>query len=252
MDIALDERILYEDNHLIVINKLPGEIVQADKTGDVCLIDCVKSYIKRKYNKPGNVFIGLPHRLDRPTSGCVVLCKTSKALERMNRSFRDGNVDKTYYAITDGELQGLSGEASGRLEHYLVRNEKLNKSFAYKDLKSAESAALKRSAFMGKSTETAAKKAVLEWCLAGRSERFFLYEIHLLTGRHHQIRAQLAASGVHIKGDLKYGAARSNPDGGISLHAGKISFPHPVGGGIVTVCAPFPLTDIWHVFGVRL
>lgn len=227
----LEERVIYEDNHFIAINKLCGEIVQADKSGDTCLIDDVKAYLKRKYDKPGNVFLGLPHRLDRPTSGAVLFCKTSKALERINKMFKDGDVHKVYYAIVDKNLQNKEG----RLEHYVVRNTKMNKSFAYKDLQTAL-------------RFTDPQKAVLEYEEASRSERYVLLKIRLLTGRHHQIRAQLAACGVHIKGDLKYGAARSNPDGGISLHSGEIHFVHPVSGKTVDISASFPESDIWNVF----
>ncbi len=230
----LEERVIYEDNHFIAINKLCGEIVQADKSGDTCLIDDLKAYLKRKYDKPGNVFLGLPHRLDRPTSGAVLFCKTTKALERINKMFKDGDVHKVYYAIVDKNLQNKEG----RLEHYVVRNTKVNKSFAYKDLQTAH-------------RFTDPQKAVLEYEEASRSERYVLLKIRLLTGRHHQIRAQLAACGVHIKGDLKYGAARSNPDGGISLHSGEIHFVHPVSGKTVDISASFPESDIWNVFSVK-
>lgn len=226
IEVMLEDRILFEDNHLIVINKLPGEIVQGDKTGDVCLADDVKAYLKEKYNKPGNVFLGIPHRLDRPTSGIVIYCKTSKALERMNNLFREGKVDKYYWAITDNKML----EKDGRLEHYIVRNAEKNKSFAYKDSKPNS------------------QKAVLEYRTLAASERYFLLEIKLITGRHHQIRAQLAACGVHIKGDLKYGFPRSNEDGGICLHSRCAVFEHPVTKDELKITAPVPESNIWHCF----
>jgi len=222
----LKSRILFEDNHLIVINKLPGEIVQEDKTGDITLLDEVKAFIKDRDSKPGNVFLGLPHRLDRPTSGTVILAKTSKALERLSAMFRDGSVDKYYWAITDKTLP----EERGKLEHWIRRNEKENKSYAYIDQRQNT------------------KKAELEYCLLGNSERYFLYEIRLITGRHHQIRAQLAACNVHIKGDLKYGFPRSNPDGGICLHSRRVLFTHPVSKEEICLEAPVPDDAIWKVF----
>lgn len=224
---TLQERILYEDNHLIIVNKLCGEIVQADKTGDRTLADEVREYLKQKYSKPGNVYLGIPHRLDRPTSGIVVLCRTEKALSRMNAMFRDGGVDKTYWAVCDKD----PGETDGRLEHWIKRNEQKNISRAYdKEVSGSQ-------------------KAVLEYKVIGKSDRYELLQIHLLTGRHHQIRAQLAACGVHIKGDLKYGFPRSNPDGGICLHSRHIEFVHPVRKE-ETVCikAPVPENDVWRFF----
>ncbi|MCR4677106.1 MAG: RNA pseudouridine synthase [Sphaerochaetaceae bacterium] len=227
---SLESRILYEDNHLIIVNKLPGEIVQKDKTGDVCLADDIKAYLKKKYNKPGNVFLGIPHRLDRPTSGIVVFCRTEKALVRMNTLFRDGGVDKTYWAVTDKGLEREEGE----LVHYITRNESKNKSFAYAD------------------PRPGAKEARLLFKEIGKSERYTLLEIKLLTGRHHQIRAQLAACGVHIKGDLKYGFPRSNEDGGICLHSREAVFKHPVTGLEVKITAPVPVGGdrVWAFFGV--
>lgn len=221
-----DDRVLYEDNHLIVINKFPGEIVQGDKTGDVTLAEDVKAYLKEKYNKPGNVFLGIPHRLDRPTSGIVIYAKTSKALERLNEMFRTNQVDKYYWAVCD---KGLGAE-SGRLEHFIVRDSSKNKSFAYSVEKKGS------------------QKAVLEYKEIGRSERYTLIEVHLITGRHHQIRAQLAACGVHIKGDLKYGFPRSNPDGGICLHSRFAAFKHPVTKEVVEITAAVPSDKIWTVF----
>ncbi|MCR4676542.1 MAG: RluA family pseudouridine synthase [Sphaerochaetaceae bacterium] len=227
---GLEERVLYEDNHLIIINKLPGEIVQKDKSGDRCLADDVKLYLKEKYNKPGNVYLGIPHRLDRPTSGIVIFCRTEKALIRMNDLFRKGDVDKVYWAVTD---RGLDRE-EGRLVHYIIRNSEKNKSFAYI------------------SPRQGAQEARLEYTELARSERYTLLQIRLLTGRHHQIRAQLAACGVHIKGDLKYGFPRSNADGGICLHSRKCSFIHPVSGEKIEVSAPVPSScdPVWGYFRV--
>lgn len=221
-------RILYEDNHLIVINKLPGEIVQGDKTGDVTLADDVKAYLKEKYNKPGNVFLGIPHRLDRPTSGIVIYARTSKALERLNEMFRNNKVEKHYWAVCDK----CPGSPSGKLEHFIVRDTAKNKSFAYSNERKDS------------------QKAILEYTQIGQSDRYVLLEINLITGRHHQIRAQLAACGVHIKGDLKYGFPRSNPDGGICLHSRFAKFEHPVTKEIVCITAPVPNDRIWQVFSV--
>lgn len=227
----ISDRVLYEDNHIIIVNKLPGEIVQADKTGDITLMDDVRTYLKEKYSKPGNVFLGLPHRLDRPTSGIVVLAKTDKALGRLSGMFRDGKISKHYWAVVDRPLP----EPSGELHHYIFRDASKNKSFAYsspdrrrKDLQEAR----------------------LEYRTIGQSERYTLLEINLLTGRHHQIRAQLAACGVHIKGDLKYGFPRSNPDGGICLHSREVSFIHPVSREPVHAVAPVPADPIWSFFAV--
>ena len=238
MSIDVADRVLYEDNHIIIINKLPGEIVQADKTGDSTLMDSVKQYLKVKYNKPGNVFLGLPHRLDRPTSGAVVFAKTDKALGRLNEMFRQGKVQKTYLAIVDGPLPEVSGE----LHHYIYRDKVKNKSFAYKCMPDGSAPKLngiRVSDF---------QEARLLYTQIGTSERYFLLQIRLLTGRHHQIRAQLAACGVHIKGDLKYGFPRSNPDGGICLHSRRVSFIHPVSGVQVDVLAPTPDGVVWTIF----
>lgn len=223
---SLINRILYEDNHIIIVNKLPGEIVQADKTGDRTLADDVKDFLKEKYNKPGNVFLGIVHRLDRPTSGIVIFAKTDKALSRLEQMFRDGKVDKHYWAVCDNSLP----EREGRLEHWIIRDSVKNKSFAY----SAE--------------KKGSKKAVLEYKELGQSERYTLIDIHLLTGRHHQIRAQLAANNVHIKGDLKYGFPRSNQDGGICLHSRSVSFVHPVSKEKIEVTAEVPPDKIWNFF----
>lgn len=229
---SLSERVLYEDNHIIIINKLPGEIVQGDKSGDRTLLDDVKDYLKAKYNKPGNVFLGLPHRLDRPTSGIVVLAKTDKALSRLSEMFRLGKVDKYYWAIVDNALSPEKGE----LHHYIYRDAVKNKSFSYKspDVKGKRGEAL--------------QEARLEYETIGKSERYTLLNIKLLTGRHHQIRSQLAACGVHIKGDLKYGFPRSNPDGGICLHSHEVSFIHPVSKNPVHVMASPPQDRIWSLF----
>ena len=224
-------RVLYEDNHIIIVNKLPGEIVQADKTGDATLMDDIRAYLKEKYSKPGNVFLGLPHRLDRPTSGIVVFAKTDKALSRLSVMFRDGRISKHYWAVVDRPLPAQSGE----LHHYIYRDTVKNKSFAYDSPD-------KRKGDL--------QEARLEYRTLGQSERYTLLDINLLTGRHHQIRAQLAACGVHIKGDLKYGFPRSNPDGGICLHSREVSFIHPVSREQVHVVAPLPSDPIWTFFAV--
>ena len=218
--------VLYEDNHIIIINKAAGEIVQGDKTGDESLCDTMKAYIKEKYAKPGNVFIGLPHRLDRPVSGVVVFAKTSKALERLNRMFSEGSVKKIYWALT----KGIPVPAEAELESWILRNEKMNKSFSYpKEVKGS-------------------KRAVLHYRLAAASQNYNLIEVELKTGRHHQIRCQLSSIGCPIKGDLKYGAQRSNPDGSISLHARYIEFVHPVSKELIAVTAPLPDDRLWQSF----
>lgn len=219
--------ILYEDNHIIAVNKSSSEIVQGDKTGDKPLSEIVKAYIKEKYNKPGEVFLGVTHRLDRPVSGVVLFARTSKALTRLNDMFRNQEVEKTYWAI----VQNLPKEVEGRLEHYLVRNEKQNKSYAY-DWERPNS-----------------KKASLTYKLIASSDRYHLLEVQLETGRHHQIRCQLSAMGCPIKGDLKYGAPRSNPGAGISLHARSVSFIHPVSKEKIEITAPVPEGDnLWRSF----
>lgn len=217
-------RVVYEDNHIIVVYKESGEIVQGDKTGDTPLSDIVKDYIKEKYQKPGNVFLGVVHRLDRPVSGLVVFARTSKALSRLNDMFRTGDVHKTYWAITKEQ----PAELEGRLEHWLVRNEKQNKSYAYTREKPG------------------AKKAILEYKVVGRTDNYNLLEVRLLTGRHHQIRCQLAAMGCPIKGDLKYGARRSNPDGSISLLSRRIQFVHPVSKQLIDIVSPVPDDNLWQ------
>lgn len=217
-------RVVYEDNHIIVVYKESGEIVQGDKTGDIPLSDIVKDYIKEKYQKPGNVFLGVVHRLDRPVSGLVVFARTSKALSRLNEMFRTGDVHKTYWAITKEQ----PAELDGRLEHWLVRNEKQNKSYAYTREKPG------------------AKKAILEYKVVGRTDNYNLLEVRLLTGRHHQIRCQLAAMGCPIKGDLKYGARRSNPDGSISLLSRRVQFVHPVSKQLIDIVSPVPDDNLWQ------
>ncbi len=218
--------VLYEDNHVIVVNKKSGEIVQGDKTGDVPLSDIVKAWIKEKYQKPGNVFLGVVHRLDRPVQGVVVFAKTSKALSRLNDMFRTSDVHKTYWALT----KNCPRQMEGTLEHWLVRNEKQNKSYAYDR------------------ERPNAKKALLHYKVIGRSDRYTLIEVQLMTGRHHQIRCQLASMGCPIKGDLKYGADRSNPDGSISLLARKVEFIHPVSKKPISVVAPLPDDNLWKSF----
>lgn len=218
--------IVYEDNHLIIVNKTASEIVQGDKTGDTPLSETVKQYIKEKYAKPGNVFLGVVHRLDRPVSGLVVFAKTSKALARLNEMFRNSEVKKTYWAI----VKQRPPQDEGELVNYLVRNEKQNKSYAYdKEVKNS-------------------KKAVLHYRLIGHSQNYFLLEVDLKTGRHHQIRCQLAKMGCPIKGDLKYGFARSNPDGSICLHAHRVKFVHPVSKELIDVTAPLPSGNLWNGF----
>ena len=217
-------QILYEDNHIIAVSKTCHEIVQGDKTGDTPLLDIVKAYIKEKYQKPGEVFLGVTHRLDRPTTGVVLFARTSKALSRLNEMFKSHEkIKKTYWAI----VQSPPPTPQGRLENYLWRNEKQNKSFVVKP-----------------GTKDA-KRAVLSYETIAQSDRYTLLEINLETGRHHQIRCQLAAIGCPIKGDLKYGAKRSNPDGGISLHARKIEFIHPVSKMPIEITAPVPVDKLW-------
>ena len=223
--------ILYEDNHIIAVSKTCHEIVQGDKTCDTPLSDVVKSYIKDKYNKPGEVFLGVTHRLDRPTTGVVLFARTSKALTRLNEMFKSHEkIQKTYWAIVETASINKLGNQSKpvRLENYLWRNEKQNKSFVVK--------------YGTKDS----KRAVLTYKILTHGDRYTLLEINLETGRHHQIRCQLAAIGCPIKGDLKYGAKRSNPDGGISLHARKIEFIHPVSKQLVSITAPVPNDNLWR------
>ena len=218
--------VVYEDNHIIVVHKTASVIVQADKTGDTPLSETVKQYLKEKYQKPGNVFLGVTHRLDRPVSGLVIFAKTSKALTRLNEMFRAGEVKKTYWAV----VKNAPKESEGELVHFLVRNEKQNKSYAYdKEVPNS-------------------KKAVLDYRLIGRSENYYLLEVDLKTGRHHQIRCQLAKMGCPIKGDLKYGSPRSNPDGSICLHARRVRFVHPVSKELIELKAPLPEGNLWKGF----
>ncbi len=216
--------VLYEDNHIIAVNKTCKEIVQGDKTGDVPLCEIVKAYIKDKYNKPGEVFLGVTHRLDRPTSGVVLFARTSKALARLNAMFQSHEqIRKTYWAI----VQGAPKLPEARLENYLIRNEAQNKSY------------------IAKAGSKDAKQAILTYKTLTVGEHYSLLEINLETGRHHQIRCQLAAIGCPIKGDLKYGAKRSNPDGGICLHARQIAFEHPVSHEQIMITAPTPDDNLW-------
>lgn len=211
-------QILYEDNHIIIVNKASSEIVQGDKTGDMPLSEKVKAYLKEKYNKPGDVYLGITHRLDRPVSGVVVFAKTSKALSRLNEMFRHQKVKKLYWAI----VKDLPKHPEGKVVHYMVRNRKQNKSYAHdKEVRNS-------------------KIASLTYGLIARSDNYYMLEVDLETGRHHQIRAQLAKIGSPIKGDLKYGFPRSNPNAGISLHARYIEFVHPVSKKLIQVTAPCP------------
>lgn len=219
-------KVVYEDNHIIIVNKAAGEIVQGDKTGDAPLAEVVKQYLKEKYQKPGNVFVGVTHRLDRPVSGLVVFAKTSKTLARMNEMFRAGQVEKTYWAV----VKECPDMPEALLTHYIVRNEKQNKSYAY-DREVPHS-----------------KIAKLKYQLIGRNDNYYLLQVTLMTGRHHQIRCQLAKIGCPIKGDLKYGSERSNPDGSICLHARSISFVHPVSKNLIEVEAAVPDNHLWHSF----
>ncbi len=219
--------VIYEDNHLIIVNKFPGEIVQGDKTGDEPLVETVRRYLKEKYSKPGNVFCGVVHRLDRPVWGLVVFAKTSKALSRLNEMFRNGQVRKTYRAIT----RFMPPKQEDRLQHYITSVERNNKSYA------------------SLTPKAGAKEAALSYRLIASSDRYHLLEVNLETGRKHQIRVQLAAIGCPIRGDLKYGDKRSNPDGSISLQAYKIEFEHPVSHRMISVTAPVPDDNLWRAFG---
>ena len=219
-------QVLYEDNHIIIVYKQSGEIVQGDKTGDKPLSETIKEWIKEKYAKPGNVFLGVVHRLDRPVSGIVVFAKTSKALSRLNNMFRYGEVRKTYWAM----VQTAPNMPEATLTNWLVRNEKQNKSYVYNN------------------EMPNAKQAILKYKTIGQTEHYTLLEVNLLTGRHHQIRCQLAAMGCPIKGDLKYGARRSNPDGSISLLSHKVEFIHPVSKQKIVVVSPLPTEKVWDNF----
>ena len=218
--------ILYEDNHVIVINKKPSDIVQGDKTGDEPLVDKVKTYLKEKYNKPGNVFCGVVHRLDRPTSGALVFARTSKALARLNEQFREKVTRKIYWAV----VEQMPEKKSATLVHYLKKNEKQNKSYAHdKEVDGS-------------------KKAILSYSVKSSSDKYHLLEIELDTGRHHQIRCQLGTIGCTIKGDIKYGAKRSNKDGSIHLHARTLEFIHPTTKEQIKVTAPVPDESLWNFF----
>lgn len=224
----LEERILFEDNHLLIVNKLPSEIVQGDKTGDVCLLDDVKSYIKETYNKPGNVYAGLVHRIDRPVSGAVIFAKTSKALSRMTIKIKEREFSKTYLAV----VKNRPPKDADELSDYMIKNESQNKSYIVK------------------SNTKGAKLAQLRYRVIGSSDSYYLLEVELITGRHHQIRAQLANMGCPIKGDLKYGFPRSNPDASISLHAYKLNFEHPTLKTMIEVKAPKPSGMPWDAFKI--
>lgn len=215
---------VYEDNHILIINKKPGEIVQGDKTGDTPLVETLKLWLKEKYNKPGNVFCGVVHRLDRPVGGLVIFAKTSKALTRLNEMLRNGQIHKTYWAIT----RNTPPKVEDTLTHYIISREKINKSFTYDH------------------PVEGAKKSILKYRLIARSDRYNLVEVNLLTGRKHQIRAQLSAIGCPIRGDLKYGDTRSNPDGSISLLSHHLEFTHPVSGLHISLDAPIPDDNLWQ------
>ncbi len=218
--------VLYEDNHLIAVNKRVGDLVQGDQTGDETLADEVKAYIKVKYNKPGDVFLGIVHRIDRPVSGVVLFARTSKALARLNKMFQEKTIKKTYWAIVDKR----PNEESGRLEHYIKKNQEKNRVNVFDKEKSG------------------GKIAILNYQLLVSFTNYHLLEVDLETGRHHQIRAQLSRMGCHIKGDLKYGAKRSNPDGGISLHSRMVSLMHPVKNEPLVITATPPDDTLWNEF----
>lgn len=218
--------VLYEDNHIIIVNKRSSDIVQGDKTGDIPLSEIVKSYIKEKYHKPGDVYLGVVHRLDRPVSGAVIFARTSKALTRLNEMIRDRKIQKIYWAVSDQ----IPDKTSGHLVHYLRKNQKKNTSYAYSEAAEGR------------------LKAELKYHYRASSDRYHLLEIELLTGRHHQIRVQLAEVGCVIKGDLKYGARRSNKNASIHLHARKVSFIHPVKNEPIEVVAPVPDDKVWKYF----
>ncbi|HMT29082.1 MAG TPA: RNA pseudouridine synthase [Bacteroidia bacterium] len=224
-----DPEILFEDNHLIAVNKRPGDIVQGDKTGDEPLSEIIKRYIKEKYKKPGDVFLGTIHRIDRPVSGVVLFARTSKALERMNEQFREREVKKIYWAV----VKNAPASENGTLLNYLIKDEAKNKSRAYDEPRNG------------------ALKCELEYTLLQKSDRYSLLEINPLTGRHHQIRVQLSKIGCPIKGDLKYGSERSNPDGSIHLHARKLIFNHPVTKEPVIILANPPKESLWSFFMVN-
>lgn len=228
---ALSDRVLYEDNHLVIVNKWPSEIVQGDKTGDQPLVDLVKAYIKHKYAKPGDAFLGVVHRIDRPVSGAVIFARTSKALTRMNELIKNHELKKLYWAV----VRTLPAPASGSLVHHLRKNEKMNKSFVVN------------------ADVPGAKRAELHYRLLVSGNHYHLVEVELITGRHHQIRTQLSAIGSSVRGDLKYGYPRSNSDGSIHLHACSIAFAHPVSKERVSVVAPVPPNDaLWQYFEEKM
>ena len=228
--IPIADRVLYEDNHLIVVNKISGEIVQGDKTGDAPMSDFVKLYIKEKHDKPGDVFLGTVHRIDRPVSGLVIFARTSKALERMNKLFREKNIQKTYWAV----VKNTPEKEQDTLISYLWKNEKQNKSYSTKVPKAG------------------ALLSELEYCIRSSSDNYSLLEVKPKTGRHHQIRVQLAAIGCPIKGDLKYGFNRSNENGSIHLHARAIEFEHPTTHELINIIAPPPADPLWDYFSRQL
>ena len=222
--------VVYEDNHIIIVNKACGEIVQGDKTGDEPMVETLRQWLKEKYNKPGNVFCGVTHRIDRPVMGLVVFAKTSKGLTRMNELFRTGDVHKTYWAIT----KDCPPKPADTLTHYITSDQRTNKSRAYNQ------------------PQPGALKSVLQYTVLAHSDNYHLLEINLITGRKHQIRAQLAAIGCPIKGDLKYGAKRSNPDGGISLQSHRIQFVHPVSHAPIDITAPTPDDALWQALAAAV
>ena len=221
-------QILYEDNHIIVVNKLPSEIVQGDKTGDEPLSEKVKRYLKEKYNKPGNVFLGVVHRLDRPVSGAIVFARTGKALSRLNNMLRERSIRKTYWAVVSGDPP----RKADKLIHYLIKNQKRNMSFAFPE------------------DGEGRQRAELDYKVMGKSDYYTLLEVFLHTGRHHQIRVQLSAIGCPVKGDLKYGSARSNGDGSIHLHSRTLAFVHPVKQEEILITADPPDDPLWNYFNI--
>lgn len=222
--------VLYEDNHIIAVNKRPSDIVQGDKTGDKPLSELVKEYVKKKYNKPGDVFIGVAHRLDRPVSGVVLFARTSKALERLNKLFREKTIRKTYWAV----VKNKPPQEEGHLAHFMLKNEAKNMSKAFSEERKGS------------------QLAELDYKLIASSDNYYLLEVNPITGRHHQIRVQLASIGCPIKGDLKYGYARSNPNGSIHLHARKIEFMHPVKQEPMCILAPPPVDPVWSAFAKQI
>ncbi len=222
----MENEVLFEDNHIIIINKRPSDIVQGDKTGDICLVDMAKAYIKEKYAKPGDVFLGLVHRIDRPVSGAVILARTSKALSRLNEMLKNHEIKKTYWAV----VKNKPPQQKGHLVDFLLKNEKKNKSFVVKE------------------TQKGALKAELDYRVLAKSDNYYLLEVELITGRHHQIRAQLSNMGCPVKGDLKYGFDRSNKDASIHLHSRRIEMLHPVKKEPMVVIAPTPDDPIWNYF----